>query len=109
MVCPSSRSGAGQDLISTFFKPRAMLIALGWRKVMASTGSSLEGPEALLGGRSPRSGRHRTGGSDLGNDAGDAVEGPDVDGVGGRTGGSGSAPQATHWGMALAWNERPLE
>ena len=70
---------------------------------MAYTGSSLEGPEALLGGRSPVHGYHRTGaGLDLGDHAGghggpddvvaavvlagDAVEALHVDGVGSADG-----------------------
>ena len=71
----------------------------GWRRVMAFIESVLVGLGALVGGRSPGQGHHRTGaGPDLGDDAGggrrpddvvaavvlagDAVQALDVDGVG---------------------------
>ena len=117
MTWPSSRSGAGQDLVSTLFTPRAISVAQGWRKVIAYTGSSLEGPEPLLGGRRPVR-HHRSGaGLNLGDHAGghggpddvvaavvlaaDAVEGLDVDGVGVRTSSSSWAPQTTHFGTVF--------
>ena len=34
MTCPSSGSGVGQDLVSTFFNPRMISLAQGWCRVM---------------------------------------------------------------------------
>ena len=103
MVWPSSRSGAGQDLVSTFLTPRAISVAQGWCRVMAYTGSSREGTVMFHGGHSAVRGYHGAApgagpGPDLGDEAGghrgpddvvtavvldaDAVEGLDVDGVG---------------------------
>ena len=60
-----------------FPAPLAVSVAQGWCKVMAYTGSSLEGSVTFHGGYSPVHGHRRTGaGLDLGDDA-DGRGGPD--------------------------------
>ena len=76
MVRPTSRAGAGQDLVSTVLIPRAISDTQGWCRVMAYIQSALVGPVVLGGLRSPRHNRHRSGaGSDLG-DAGGGGKSP---------------------------------
>ena len=54
-----------------FLAPLAISAAQGRCKVMAYTGSPLEGPVTFHGGYSPRRGRHRSGaGPNLGDHAG---------------------------------------
>ena len=70
MVRPTSRAGAGQDLVSTVLIPSAISDTQGWCGVMAYIQSALVGPVVLGRGRSPRHNRHRSGaGSDLGDAA----------------------------------------